>query len=172
MIEALQGNSLQTLFVEESGDTALAGFGSDATATQVRTSVFIDVLAVDFAPVVNPINLSANLVFTPSSGDYFLGTDGGGGPFFDTIWTGNLFVDLTALLASKGVVGAATKIGVNLDNRLSASSEAGTSAVIAKKDLDTTGFGISVGAPEPSALALAGLLAATAVLRRRSSRRV
>lgn len=168
MVEAKIGSRIDGIVIEEAGDTGLTGIGTDATATQVRSDVFIDVLEIDRIPVTSPINLTASLIYSPSDGDYLLGTDGGGGPFFDTQWTGSTTVTFSPDVL--GVTGRVTKINVTMDNQLSAISEAGTSATIAKKDTDTTGLTVEVfEIPEPATalLLLAGCVALTGARRSR-----
>jgi len=171
-IVAKPGKYLTNVQFSEAGDTTLAGFGTDATFTSVTAMLFLDIEEVDGVPLNSPINVIASMVFTPSSGDYGLGTDGGGGPIFSSAWSGSVTVDLLQTLTDNNVpfVNGATKVSFNLDNTLTALSEAGTSALIAKKDLD--GLTVTANVPEPSTVALAilGVLvtSAGAVGRRRS----
>ena len=156
---------IQSISFHEAGDTTLAGnvpAGSMNTATAVFASGVVDIHEVDNVGI-NHISVPFSLSFSPSGGTYFLGTDGGGGPLFNTQWTGSATLDLDAILIANGVpfdVGA-TKISVNLDNTLAAVSEANTAAVLAKKDFG--GLSITVNQPdpgeipEPASMALVGL---------------
>ncbi|MBN1855163.1 MAG: hypothetical protein JW829_20700 [Pirellulales bacterium] len=156
VVEAMPLHAIWNIGLSEQGDTALAGFGTDATMTSVTSNIFVDILEVDGAPITQ-INLSTMMVFTPSAGDYKLMTDGGGGPVYQTNWSGSVLIDLNQALITAGepFVWGATKIAVNLDNTLVALSEAGTQSFIAKKDFD--GMSVTVNIPEPSCLVLFGL---------------
>jgi hypothetical protein len=88
-----------------------------------------------------------------------LGTDGGGGPLFNSQWSGMLLVDIDQALVSAGVnfeLGA-TRVNVDLDNTLVALSQAGTSSLIAKKDHMI----ITTNIPEPASwgLVMVGMFA-------------
>jgi hypothetical protein len=162
------------------------------TATQVTATGVLDIHEIDItddgvfnATPINHISVPFSLTFTPSGGTYFLGTDGGGGPLYHTPWTGSATIDIDAILVANGYPvppgpldpnGGATKISIDLDNTLTAVSQAGTSAHIAKKDFG----GITIRAnvptepggdpeiPEPTTAALVGLgLVAFAAGRRR-----
>jgi hypothetical protein len=153
--------------ISEIGDTTLIGLRTPATATSVRMPIVIDIHEVDGVPI-NNISLSefSNpaliAAFSPSNGNYF---GGGPGPL-NVQWMGMLFADINDALNKNGHGGflrGATKISINLDNKLTATSEAGTSAQIAKKDFD---FTIDVNIPEPAtwglvmlAVAIGGALA-------------
>ena len=165
-IEAKDLHIIDTIQFSEAGDTTLAGLGTNNTRTVITSEVFIDILEIDGVSV-NQINIQDQLVFTPSNGDYLLGTDGGGGPFYQVDWQGNLTVDLTQALIDRGISFnfGVTRATLNLDNTLVALTENGTQAFIAKKDAD--GLTITVNIPEPATwgLALIGL-AATLLVRR------
>ncbi len=156
MVEAKPGQAIRDIKITEQGDTTLTGvvpLNSMLTGTIAKMPVFIDIVQVDGVGIT-PINLSALstpaivATFSPSNGDFFLGTDGGGGPLFTTIWNGELYVDLQAVLVAKGIpfTQGVTKISVDLDNTLTALSELNTQAVIAKKNF----FIVTVNTPEPA----------------------
>lgn len=161
MLQAKPGNGIQTLLLTEAGDVSLTGFGTDATFAAVTTNITLDILETDAGPA--NINHQTTMNFIPSDGDFGQATDGGGGPLFSSNWSGGVLIELGAILASNGRAGeTATKVNVNLDNVLSALSEDGTVATIAKKDADISGLTIEVNMiPEPTTalLAVAGLLA-------------
>ncbi|TWU25812.1 hypothetical protein [Bythopirellula polymerisocia] len=163
MIQAKQGQGINTVLLSEAGDTGLAGFGTDATYTEVKGLVTVDILATNVGPV--SINHQASMSFSPSGGTYGLGTDGGGGPSYSTNWTGGVLLDIGAILVQNGITGqTATKVNINLDNKLLALSQEGTSATIAKKDFDSSAVTIKVNdIPEPTTalLAMIGMLALT-----------
>ena len=163
--------AIDSISFAEAGDTTLAGMGTDATFTAVAAYVFIDIQEVDGVGI-NPIKLLKSLVFNPSGGTYGLGTDGGGGPYYTTSWTGSLLVDLTQALIDKGVkydLGV-TKMSVNIDNVLVAISQPHTYSVIAKKDFG--GLSVTVNQPgqgeipEPTSIALALVGLALVAVRR------
>jgi hypothetical protein len=176
MVIAKPGQAIKNIQIKEFGDTTLAGVvpvNSMLTSTAVRMPTFIDIVEVDGVGI-NPIKLNATSVpaivamFTPSDGDFFLGIDGNGGPTFTTQWTGELFVDLQAVLVNRGISfeRGITKISVSLDNTLIATSEANTQAVIAKKDF----FIITTNIPEPTSFGLAMLAAVGACAVHRARR--
>jgi hypothetical protein len=152
--------AIDSISFAEAGDTTLAGMGNNNTFTSVTADVFVNIYEVDGVGI-NTITIPTGLVFTPSGGTYELGTDGGGGPYYHTQWSGSLLVDLTQALIDEGVAFdlGVTKISVNIDNTLTAVSQAGTFAVIAKKDFG--GLSVTVNQPgqgeipEPASVALA-----------------
>jgi len=164
MIVAKDGQQINSISFSEAGDTSLArGVGStDDAYTSVTSSIFIDIVEVNGAPI-NGINVVGAMTFSPSDGDYLLSTDGGGNITYNTEWTGSYHLDLSTV---DGINGLVTKVNVNLDNVLTASSDTNSSAFIAKKDFD--GVTITTNIPEPTTalLAVFGLLA-TACSRRR-----
>lgn len=161
-------NVIKNVGFSEQGDTTLAGFGTNGTLTSVTTNLFIDVLEIDGHAPSQVINISTVLAFTPYGGLHRLGTEGGGGPLFQSAWNGFKLVDINAYLTSinEPFRNGATKVQVTLDNTLVATSENGTSSFIAKKDAD--GITITTNFPEPASgmLALTALLGAFAVRRR------
>ncbi len=148
-IEALPGNFVDEVLFYEAGDYTIFGTGGVGTLASVTAPVNIDVLEVDGVAIV-PVNFVANMVFSPSAGDYDLANDGAG---FGVIWSGVLDVDVAQLLTNAAVpyTGGATKVMVSLSNTLTTTSEAGSFAEIQKKDIQ--GFGVTV-VPEPASLVL------------------
>ena len=102
---------------------------------------------------------------TPSDGQWELGTDGNGGPIFSTQWNGMVFVNVQDALIKSGTpfLRGATKVTVNIDNVLVATSQVGTSATIAKKDFIT----ITTNIPEPTTVGLLVVAMAAGMLARR-----
>jgi hypothetical protein len=156
-IEAKPGNGVTDLIYSEAGDFTLLGFGTDGTLASVRSSFFVNVLAVDGVGI-NPINLEFVMDVTPQDGLYQLATLGGG-PLQQGNWTGSLLIDLGQALADAGQPYSlgATLIAVTLDNTLATLSEDGTSAFIAKKDFGGTSITV-VPEPAGATLALLGAL--------------
>lgn len=168
MLVAKPGKVIETLQYSEAGDTTIAGSPStDATLTSVTAEVFIEVLEVDGAPVGMPVNLTSQLSFTPSDGDYLLNTDSGGGFFYQTNWSGMVSVDIANELFQQNVpfVAGATKLMVTISNTLTATSIDGTSAFIKKKDFDS--LSITANVPEPAAALLLATGLVAGVARRR-----
>jgi hypothetical protein len=160
MVVAKPGMRIDSMTINEAGDTTQAGNvapGSMGTSSAVFASGVLDIHEVDFQGI-NHISVPFSFTFSPSGGTYFLGTDGGGGPIYNTQWTGSVTLDIEAILIANGIDQGATKISIDMDNTLVATSQLGTTATIAKKDLG--GFSVAVMTsrviPEPSA----GMLAA------------
>ena len=169
MAESKPGFSLANIKFTEFGDTTLAGFGA-STFTSVTMNGFINIQAVDDGAGgvmgVNVFTIPFAMSFAPSGG-FFAGAPQA------TIWMGMAFVDLTSAnpLIAAGLAAqgkdpnlAVKKISVDLDNTLIAISQAGTFALIAKKDHVI----ITTNIPEPTSclLAMFGLLAGVMVSRR------
>lgn len=167
-LAALTGSVLDVLRLQEQGDVTLAGFGGAGTTASIRTNVFINILAVDGVSIT-PVNVTGGLIFAPSGGTYDLASDGGGGPFYNTAWNGVFDFDLTQALVDHNVpfVNGTTLISVTFDNTLVTTSQAGTSAFIAKKDVQGITFTV---VPEASSIVMMSL-AACGILFIRTSRR-
>jgi PEP-CTERM motif len=178
MVTAKSGSRIQSITFRESGDTTMAGNvapGTMGTATAAFASGVLDIHEVDFVGI-NHISVPFSMTFSPSGGTYFLGTDGGGGPLFNTQWTGSLTIPVEDILIANGFIippgpvdpdGGATKVSIDLDNVLVAVSQPGTSAVISKKDFGGISVRVNVPGepggnpelrpiPEPTTLVLAG----------------
>jgi hypothetical protein len=151
-IQAHAGEGIPIIFFSEAGDTTLVGAGTDNTSTQVTANGTITINAVDGAPIA-PIVRPIALTFTPSGGSYGLTSDGGGLPIYHTSWSGSLSVNVASILTTASVpfTMGATNVSIDLVNTLTAKSEAGTQALIGKKD-----FGVTV-VPEPGSLVLLAL---------------
>ncbi len=134
---------------EEEGDYTLEGTGTAATAVSVTAPVTITILEVNGAPIT-PIVSNANLVFTPSGSYALPGNEGAG-----VDYTGSAMVNLSSLVMGAGYNGQATEVSWDLDNTLTASSEPGTVALIAKKAVSGSVMVQPVlGVPEPASLSL------------------
>ncbi len=186
MVTAKSGSRIQSIQFNEAGDTTLAGNvapGSMGTASAVFASGVVDIHEVDFQGI-NHISVPFSMSFTPSGGTYFLGTDGGGGPIYNTPWTGSVTIPIEQILIANGFAitpgavdpdSGATKISVDLDNVLVAVSQQGTSALIDKKDFGGISIRVNVPGepgggpeiPEPTTFVLVGLgMLGLAVVRR------
>lgn len=143
-IEALAGNAIPAVKIEEAGDYSLVGAGAN-TAASVTATFFLDIIEVDGVSI-DPIKLQGSLDVS------------GGGQYSpspaDGLWTGSKMFDIAAELVANNVnyTLGATKVILTMDNTLATVSEAGTSALIAKKDL-----GIQISVPEPSSAMIAVL---------------
>ncbi|MEZ6190741.1 MAG: PEP-CTERM sorting domain-containing protein [Phycisphaerales bacterium] len=152
MMTSKAGNFIDKVLFDEAGDVTLAGIGGIGTFASVTANFNVEIQEVDGVGI-GSILIAVPMVFTPSGGTYDLATDAGGGPFYNSAWSGSLMVDLTQALIDNNIpyVNGVTKISVVFDNTLTAISENGTSAFIAKKDVG--GVGITVF-PEPASLGL------------------
>src|SRR5262249_20286173 len=93
-ITAKPSKIIKNVSFTEAGDTTLAGNGTDSTSTSVSTHLFLDVLEVDHHAPSQALSLSnITMTFTPSGGTFGLGSDGLGGPLFNTGWTGQAIID-------------------------------------------------------------------------------
>jgi hypothetical protein len=168
-INALPGYAINNISFSEAGDATLAGIGTDNTLASVTADGILNIYEVDgVGTFVAPMPIA--LTFTPSNGDYKLLADAGGGPFYHTQWSGSLFLDLDAILTANSIPFnfGVTKLSINIDNTLTAVSEAGTTSLIAKKNFG--GVSITVNVPEPASLALIVMASLGLALFRRSSR--
>jgi len=147
-MEATFGNVITNILMNERGDYTIFGAGGVGTSAVVSAPVFIDIVEVDNI-AITPVQFNANLVFTPSNGDYNLQDDGAG---FGVIWTGNLDIDVEQVLIDNNVpfTHGATEVKFIMNNILATTSEAGTQSNIQKKD---AGVGITV-VPEPASMML------------------
>jgi hypothetical protein len=156
MVQSHPGHAVSQINLSESGDTTLSGSGTDLTSTDVTASGTITIHQVDgsaIMPIVRPIAV----LFTPSGGDYGLASDAGGLPIFHTSWSGSRSINIAQILMSEGVpfTFGATTVALDLTNTLTATSQAGTTAVINKQDFG--GVSITVVVPEPASFILAAL---------------
>ncbi len=163
-INADPGNFINKLMFSERGDFSLSGFSNDAYA-DVSASFFVEILEVDGVALAQPINASTSMTFDPNANGSFL-LSVGGVPLYDGIWSGDMAIDIEALLVLNGIpfINGATKLHMELDNTLTALSQAGTSAYIAKKDFQ--GFSVTA-IPEPATLGLVAIFSAGFLFTRR-----
>jgi len=134
----------------EIGDTTLAGLGTANTYTMPAINVDLTILAVNFQPFSN---VDPNYFFDEETITNVVFAKFTLPPPTTTDWNGSLTINLASYLASLGYPGDhVTQVSVVSDNTLSAGSEPGTTAFIAKKveGLQVTTMTI----PEPSSLCL------------------
>jgi len=149
----------------EAGDYTFAGAaGTTLTAASVGASFFLKVVELDGVGVA-PININGSMTITPSGGTYDFVNDPHGPA---AIWSGSVIFDIDAALAAQNITGQATKILLTLDNALTANSEAGTFALIKKKEFAGSTITVDTNVPEPSLASLTVLaLGAGIGMRRR-----
>lgn len=149
VIEAQGGAIIGTISLFEAGDYTLFGAPDSVALASVGAAVYLDILEVDGVGI-DPINVLANLIFSPSNGLFDLQT---GGPALARIWTGELVIDVTQALEDQDIEGAASKVSITLSNMLATANDSAAASFINKTDL-----GISVHViPEPATLALLGV---------------
>ncbi|HTS18612.1 MAG TPA: hypothetical protein VMP11_13645, partial [Verrucomicrobiae bacterium] len=155
------GQWIDEIQFKELGDTTLAGTGTSNTYSSAAIHVNLVIEAVDFSAFTDFSTQfwSTNVLFA----EFTLP------PPTSANWNGTLNIDLASYLADNGYAGEhVTEVSVASDNSLSAGSELGTSAFIAKKveGLQVTAMSI----PEPSTLCLL-VLSGTLLLIGRFGRR-
>ena len=154
---------INELNVTEFGNVDLSGAG-DASASVSLTGL-LTVLDVDFAPIV-PVVIPFSGVFSPNAdGGFELPGDSG-----SQLWNGGFSIDIAAELLANGQDPFATRVVLQLDNTLDASSELGTTALIQKNVVDGPAVTLQV-IPEPGTALLLGLGLAGLAAGRRSSAR-
>ena len=137
-LQATNGNTIDSLAITELGDYLLTTPGTGTSTATVGGALIITVLdvfgvPVDFNPTIH--FQSDSLVSTPAA-PFVLQND-----FFEAnIFTASALIDLAS------VVPGATRIQVQFNNILSASSTPGTTAFIQKKSIN----GAVVIEPNPS----------------------
>ncbi len=143
------GAPINQIIWTEGGDYTLLGNGGVGTSAAVSAQITITILEVNGA-AITPIVFNDSLTFNPSDGDFNLFDDGVG---IAQLWSGAVTIDVLGILSANGISGSATAVQFELLNLLETSSEAGTSALIAKKDLGTV---ITI-IPSPGVVALLGV---------------
>ena len=168
---AKANKTINNVKLNEAGDFVLQGAGTGGTFVSVSAPTTITIKEVDGVPIAPFIDIVTNMDFVPVSvpdGFYDLPTFG---PVNGQQWSGSLMVDITQELIAQNVPFnfGATKVELFLNNSLTAISETGTIARIAKKDF--SGFTITTNIPEPTtcSMALLGLLAVVSAGRRSRS---
>jgi PEP-CTERM motif len=156
-IQANGSSYLQSIILSEAGDTTLFSISAALGYTSVAAPVTVQIESIDGAPAGQIIQLQTTLLFTQvgnplnNDGVFTTAVEGSG----THLWTGNLSVDLDALLASYGRTGHATRVDFSMDNVLTAYAANGAAARIEKKDID--GLTITTIVPEPTTALLMGL---------------
>jgi hypothetical protein len=158
-VNATNGSRIELLQFQEQGDYSLVGAGTAATNVSVSATFTISILEVEGA-AVTPIDVVQQMTFTPG-GSFNLVDDSG----LVVPWSGAVQIDLNDAIFNAGLVGQATKVAIELDNRLTAQSDGGY-AYIKKKDIG--GFAITAvtDIPEPATMSLL-VLGAVALIKRK-----
>lgn len=131
MITAHSGHAIGEIVLHEAGDYTMIGLGGADTSAAVSSAVFVTVFGIEGAEDFDPIFFNTNMLFTPSDGDFNLADDGMA--IKATIWEGDLTIDVMALLEDAGQEGSPTMVTLTINNTLVTTSEAGTAALIKKK---------------------------------------
>jgi hypothetical protein len=162
-IMARPGRTITDVNVDELGDFKLTGSGTAATQVNYALSLAsIKVLEIDHVPLFAPITLNG---LTVQGGKNLVANPGTG------LWSLSADYDVEAALLAKNVsfVSGATKIELALDNTLTALSQAGSIAFVAKKD--ASGVVVTVVTiPEPASMLMLASMSCTGILIRRRRR--
>lgn len=145
----------------EAGDYSLIGVGAAQASAKVEAEVDYAVTHVNGDQLIQALVGTGAVVFTPDSVFDLNGSNTNGQ------WTGTLNVDVRALLDSKQIVGAATKINFVVRNAQTTETSEGGVAFVAKKDFSVSILGEIVPEPSGLSLILPGLFACLQRCRRR-----
>lgn len=171
-LEAKDGYGIEAFRVQEQGDFTLQPKFNGATPTWASVAAPLDLTVTEIdGKAVTPIAIPTQNVAFTNGGMFSLPANAGSGN-----WFGSLYVDIAAYLASQSIMGVATAVEVELDNRLAVQSQSGTTAKIQKKLFDSVGLSVVTGpgnpVPEPSTIVLTLMgLAGFTLFRRRRNRR-
>ncbi len=157
-IESKPNHYIDVIQFEEYGDYDLSGFSNDAYVS-VTNKMYIKVKEIDFQDVED-FTVVVDMVITPSDGTWSLSSsedNPGSAPEITDDWSGILDVDVTQIIRDEGyATGFATEVDFTMENNLTALSQDGTEAFIAKKETD--GMKITTcDVPEPATIAVLGL---------------
>lgn len=148
-IQAHAGQNITQINFNELGTFDLIGSGTSNSYVQVSAFFVIEIKEVNGVGIT-PVQDEFWMTFSPDAdGKYELPSNSGSGQ----AWSGSISIDINDMLITNGLAANATKVSVNLDNKLVAQSESGSFTYIDKKDFD--GFSITV-IPEPSSIFLMG----------------
>ena len=154
----------------EGGDFTLLGSGSSLTQIAAGLAVSVEILEVDGVALPSPIMVTASTSF---SADLMTS------PGIGLNWANSLTIDLVPALTSAGIITPSsspvygvTKASLVLDDTLASISEAGTSALVMKKDFKINPFSVVPNpefhnVPEPSSVALIASLSLAALAYRK-----
>jgi len=156
-IDTGPGHGLTGLEISEFGDYSLTGSGGVETTVTAAVGIWIEILAVDFQPLVDPFAQHYSASFTTD-----LATEGQ--EVVLAPWSLSLFVDFETLLGSTFQYGV-TDAQVVIDNQLITNSELDSLAFIAKKDFKL--IPKTTINPEPATVVVM-LLGGLLIARRRS----
>lgn len=165
LLMARPGKTVNNLMIRELGDYTLAGLSDGVASASVGATFSWTILEVNNTPVVIPTQVEALQVTAGGgvNGGAFMrpANDGTAVP-----WDGAVLLDFDAYLMANSIAGSATKVLVEFQNVLEATSDNVSNAFIKKKEIG--GFAISANVPEPaSLLSLALALAVAGISRRR-----
>lgn len=123
--------TIESVHFSEYGNMTLLGSGTDATSVGFTGSGQVMIQEVDGLPIAP---FAVPFSFNDTLAPWQLGSDG---QFIERQWTSGLSVELHNQLASRDIpfMSGITKVGILLDNQITAHSEAGTIAATSVSDV-------------------------------------
>jgi len=150
---ASPGNYVDELVFSELGDYAMTSLGGSAEVDVSAFFTVVEILEVDGEDLLSPLTVSGEMEFYPNPDGTFSHSTFGS---VDGLWSGEISIDIEGLLATNSIPFnyGATKIHIQMDNKLTALASADATAYIAKKDLQV--FSVT-SIPEPNSMVLIGI---------------
>ncbi len=146
-ISADAATAPSAIVIRQRGRTTLLAPGDEQAISTISTTVGVDIFEVD-GITVNNLNIAVQLAF--DAGGTYSAADAAGG-LVDFAFSGELTIDLAALLAANATTGIATLMGIDLSTLLTAFGDGAENALISTDSLEI------LFVPEPNTALLIGL---------------